>query len=55
MRNFFKKVNNQTSYFFNEVGESTVFLLQMPSWFLGTRFRFGLVIVNDAIYTPQPP
>ena len=46
MRNFFRKVNNQTSYFFNEVGESTAFLLQMPSWFLGTRFRFGLVMVN---------
>ncbi len=46
MRNFFRKVNNQTSYFFNEVGESTAFLLQMPSWFLGARFRFGLVMVN---------
>ncbi len=46
MRNFFRKINNQTSYFFNEVEESTVFLLRMPAWFFGPRFRVGLAVVN---------
>jgi hypothetical protein len=46
MRNFFRKVNNQTSYFFNEVGESTISILRMPAWFIGPRFRFSLAVVN---------
>lgn len=46
MRNFFRKINHQTSYFFNEVGESTAFLLRMPAWFFGLRFRVVLATVN---------
>ena len=46
MRNFFRKINNKTSYFFNEVGESTAFLLRMPAWFFGLRFRVVLATAN---------
>ncbi len=45
--NFIEKTNFKINSFFKQITESTMFFLQIPEWFFGLRFRWGLVVVNS--------
>jgi len=46
MKNKFINFKNRVNYIIGELHESTVFLLRMPGWLFGSRFRFCLIGVN---------
>ncbi len=49
MIDLFKKIYIKINNFFVEVTNSALFLLKMPEWLFGSKFRFALVFANISL------